>query len=92
LNAGQADAGVVYEFIQQGRTVVLNVSGSISSAPTTPAQGTVFGTLFKSGSLAMISPASINTSPLTEASGARAADPITSATVKQKPLRPIPVH
>jgi hypothetical protein len=34
LNAGQADALVVYEFIQQGSDVVLNVSGSVSSAST----------------------------------------------------------
>jgi len=34
LNAGQADALVVYEFIQQGSDVVLNVSGSVSSPQT----------------------------------------------------------
>lgn len=34
LNAGQADALVVYEFIQQGSDVALNVSGSVSSAST----------------------------------------------------------
>lgn len=35
LNAGQADALVVYEFIQQGSDVALNVSGSVSSPQTT---------------------------------------------------------
>lgn len=34
LNAGQAKALVTYEFIQQGSDVVMNVSGSVSVAPT----------------------------------------------------------
>lgn len=63
LNAGQADAGVVYELIQQGSDVVLNVSGSISSAPITTTQQSSFDKLFRSGSNALIAPAAINTPP-----------------------------
>ena len=54
LNAGQAKALVTYEFIQQGSDVVLNVSGSISSA-STGNQPMGFGNNF-TPSAAIISP------------------------------------
>jgi hypothetical protein len=43
LNAGQAKALVTFEFTQQGSDVVMNVSGSVTSAPTYPNQGSSFG-------------------------------------------------
>lgn len=54
LNAGQAKALVTYEFIQQGSDVVLNVSGSISSASTGNTPMGIGNIFFPS--LAIISP------------------------------------
>ena len=58
LNAGQAKALVTYEFIQQGSDVVMNVSGSVSVAPTISNQGSGFGNELNS-SIALISPGDI---------------------------------
>jgi hypothetical protein len=60
LNAGQANALVTYEFIQQGSDVVMNVSGSVSAAPTT-STGSSFGNELKP-SIALISPGNIASS------------------------------
>lgn len=46
LNTGQANALVVYEFIQQGSDVVMNVSGSVSTTPSSPTQASSFGNIF----------------------------------------------
>lgn len=58
LNAGQAKALVTYEFTQQGSDVVMNVSGSVSAAPTSSNQGSSFGNTVIS-SIALISQGNI---------------------------------
>ena len=61
LNAGQAKALVTYEFIQQGSDVVMNVSGSVSVAPTATFAAP-FGNVLNP-SLALITPKAIGSSP-----------------------------
>ena len=61
LNAGQAKALVTYEFIQQGSDVVMNVSGSVSAAPTATSSAP-FGNAL-TPSLALITPKAIGPSP-----------------------------
>jgi hypothetical protein len=61
LNAGQADALVVYEFIQQGSNVVLNVSGSVSSPQTSGVSTGYVNQL--SASLGMIRPGNTGSLP-----------------------------
>jgi hypothetical protein len=61
LNAGQADALVVYEFIQQGSDVALNVSGSVSSASTLSVSSGFGNSLVPS--LALIQPRNLSNIP-----------------------------
>ena len=58
INAGDADALLVFEFIQQGSDVVLNVSGSLTGLPSgTP--GSNSGTAIVGPGLAIISTGNI---------------------------------
>ena len=54
INAGNADAVLVFEFIQQGSDVGLNVSGSLSGLPSGTTSSNGFGTQISPG-LALIS-------------------------------------
>lgn len=47
INAGNADAVLVFEFIQQGSDVALNVSGSLSGLPSGTGDGSSFGQVIR---------------------------------------------